>query len=121
MKSDIVGEDYRILYDEQGNTVAFYGELSLSGSKDYEPIKQLLEEATSEELEQFTLDLKELYFLNSSGISMLSKFVIGMRKSDTQLIVIGSEEIPWQKKSLSNLQKFLPSLQLVMEASEETS
>ncbi|WP_017307036.1 slr1659 superfamily regulator [Spirulina subsalsa] len=119
MNSEVFGDDYRVLYDEKTSTIAFYGELSLSGSKDYEPIKQLLEDVVSQDLEQVILDLKELYFLNSSGISMLSKFVIGMRKSDTQLIVIGSDDIPWQKKSLSNLQKFLPSLQLVMEESGE--
>lgn len=60
-----------------------------------------------------TIDLQKLLFLNSSGISMLSKFVISLRKKKRlQLIVLGSEEVPWQKKSLKNLQKFLPGLKL---------
>jgi hypothetical protein len=66
--------------------------------------------------EVMTIDLKELGFLNSSGISMLSKFVLGLRKNKTvQLVVLGSNEMPWQGKSLKNLQKFLPSLKLEVE------
>jgi hypothetical protein len=63
-----------------------------------------------------TLNLKELAFLNSSGISMLSKFVLGMRKNKgTQLVVLGSKKMPWQSKSLKNLERLLPGLKLIVE------
>jgi anti-anti-sigma factor len=65
----------------------------------------------SQDIEQIVLDLKNLEFLNSSGISMLSKFVINIReKNSTQILVKGSESIPWQGKSLKNLQRLMPSL-----------
>ena len=107
------GEEYSVKLDQEKNTVIFVGELSLGGPKEYSPIKELLESVAQKEADNMTINLKRLSFLNSSGISMLSKFVISLRKKkNLQLIVLGSENIPWQKKSLKNLQKFLPGLKL---------
>ena len=109
----VKGTDYLVELVPEENTVIFSGELSLGGPKEYHPIKELLESVAQKEPESMTIDLKTLSFLNSSGISMVSKFVISLRKKKRlQLIVLGSEEIPWQKKSLKNLQKFLPGLKL---------
>jgi hypothetical protein len=109
----VKGEDYLVELREENRTIKFVGELSLGGPQEYSLIKDLLELSTKNEPENITIDLRELSFLNSSGISMLSKFVIGLRKYKLlQLIILGSEQIPWQKKSLKNLQKFLPGLKL---------
>ncbi|WRH65423.1 MAG: hypothetical protein RSE13_16250 [Planktothrix sp. GU0601_MAG3] len=46
----------------------------------------------------------------------MSKFVMGLRKKpNIQLIILGSKEVAWQDKSLQNLKKFLPSLELKVE------
>lgn len=109
----IQGDDYLVKLDGEENIVRFSGELSLGGASEYDPIKDLLEEVAETEPDNMTIDLQELSFLNSSGISMLSKFVISLRKrKKVQLIILGSENISWQKKSLKNLQKFLPGLKL---------
>jgi hypothetical protein len=63
-----------------------------------------------------TIDLRNLAFVNSSGISMLSKFVLSMRKKKgVQVVVLGSNDMPWQGKSLKNLEKLLPGLKLEIE------
>jgi hypothetical protein len=62
------------------------------------------------------LNLQHLEFLNSSGISMLSKFVIEMRKrQNIQIKILGSTLMPWQGKSLKNLQRLMPSLILELQ------
>ena len=110
---EIQGEDYMVQYDSESVKINFQGELSLSGLSDYEPIKTLLENVAATEPATLTLNVKELSFLNSSGISMLSKFVMNMRrKPGIKLVVLGSQEMPWQSKFLKNLQKEQPSLQL---------
>jgi hypothetical protein len=46
----------------------------------------------------------------------LSKFVLSMRKkTGVQLVVLGSHDMPWQGKSLKNLEKLLPGLKLEIE------
>ncbi|PSB40427.1 hypothetical protein C7B67_28315 [filamentous cyanobacterium Phorm 6] len=113
---EIKGEDYSIQYDRESVTVSFIGELSLGGPAEYAPIVELLNEVANPEPPTITLNLKKLEFVNSSGISMLSKFVITVRKKKTiQLLVLGSNDVPWQQKSLKNLEKLLPTLKLELE------
>ncbi|MGV2829628.1 slr1659 superfamily regulator [Myxosarcina sp. GI1(2024)] len=113
---EIKAEDYFVQHDPDTSTVKFSGLLSLGGPKEYAPIADLLKNIADSEPPEITLDLRELEFLNSSGISMLSKFVLSLRKKkNVQLIILGSNDMPWQGKSLKNLQKFLPSLKLEIE------
>jgi len=59
------------------------------------------------------LDLRELDFLNSSGITMFSRFVIEARDhAGIDLHVLASEAIPWHVRSLKNLQRLMPSLKI---------
>jgi hypothetical protein len=113
---EIKGQDYCIQYDPKSVTVCFQGELSLDGAPDYKPIVDLLDDVANPEPPTITLNLTKLDFVNSSGINMLSKFVISVRKKKTiQLLVVGSQDVPWQQKSLRNLEKLLPTLKLELE------
>ncbi|HAX79070.1 MAG TPA: hypothetical protein DCY88_25405 [Cyanobacteria bacterium UBA11372] len=113
---EIKGEDYSVQYDPDSVTFYFQGELSLGGPPEYAPIAKLLEDVLNQAPSTINLNLKQLEFLNSSGISMLSKFAINVRKKKTtEVVVMGSQDIPWQEKSLANLQKLLPTLQLQLE------
>jgi hypothetical protein len=110
---EIKTEDYRICYDPSTTTVSFVGSLRLSGPAEYAPIVQLLGEVADVESAKITLNLQQLEFLNSSDINMLSKFIIDVRKkARVQMAVQGSQGIAWQGKSLKNLQRLMPGLQL---------
>ena len=110
---EIKTEDYRICYDPSTTTVSFVGSLRLSGPAEYAPIVQLLGSIASVEPAKITLNLQQLKFLNSSGINMLSKFIIEIRKkARVQMAVQGSQGIAWQGKSLKNFQRLMPRLQL---------
>lgn len=113
---EIKTEDYNIWYDTAAKAVICQGSLRLGGMEDYTPIEQLLEDVVAQQPQNLTLNLQGLKFLNSSGINVLSKFVIKARqRKNMQLVVRGSTNIPWQGKSLKNLQRLLPSLELEWE------
>jgi hypothetical protein len=110
---EIKTDDYRIWYSPETTTVNFQGLLRESEIADYKPIEQLLDKVMAQELPAITMNLKELEFLNSSGMSVLSRFVIGVRKKKTtQLVVKGAKAVPWQGKSLGNWQRLMPTLTL---------
>ncbi|GET39744.1 slr1659 superfamily regulator [Microseira wollei] len=113
---EIRTEHYSIYYDKLTETAIFNGSLRLSGIEEYYPIVQLLNDLAEQQPSTITLNLRQLDFLNSSGINVLSKFVIKVReKGNIQMVVLGSNEVPWQGKSLKNLQRLMPSLNLVLE------
>lgn len=110
--SEIQTQDYRVYYDPDSKTCFLTGILRLEGMQQYQEIMNFLLDCL-DHLSEFTVNLEGLEFLNSSGISMLSMFVVKVRELQrTQLIFKGSGKILWQTKSLRNLQRLLPSLRL---------
>ncbi|MBW4485809.1 MAG: hypothetical protein KME14_25050 [Tildeniella torsiva UHER 1998/13D] len=106
-------EDYRVYYQADRSTVFFEGFLRLDGIEAYQPVMDLLMAAI--EGDQCILDLHQLEFLNSSGISMLSMFVVKVRdRGTTRLSFRGSEAILWQTRSLKNLKRLMPDLTIEM-------
>ncbi len=113
---EIKTDSYSIVFDPDSGMVRCEGSLRLSGTEEYAPIVQLLDQAADLGLETLTINLQKLEFLNSSGINMLSKFVIRIRQRGNQnLMVIGAKRIPWQEKSLKNLKRLMPALTLEIE------
>lgn len=108
---EIKTDDYTVQYLTDTSTVLFKGFLRLDGMEEYQPIMDLLL-AAIEAAPKCVVDLRELEFLNSSGISMLSMFVVKVRQKGVQLTFQGSDAILWQTKSLKNLQRLMPDLTL---------
>lgn len=109
-------EDYNIWYDAAAKAVICQGSIRLGDMEEYAPIVQLLDDVVEQHPPILTLNLRELKFLNSSGINVLLKFVIKVREQkNMQLVVQGSTKISWQGRSLKNLQRLMPSLELEWE------
>ena len=105
---DIKEADYSVLYNPGAGTVTFNGTVRLQGLKEYEPLKALLHDAhlKTADGQRLILDMTDLKFLNSSGITTLSMFVIHVRqKANISLTVKGTKKVSWQEKSLLNLNK----------------
>jgi hypothetical protein len=109
--NNLNGESYEIQVNDDNTTVFFKGALRLSGMDDYAPILKMLKETLIHPDVPIVLDLRELDFLNSSGITMFSRFVIEARDHvGINLKFLASESVPWHARSLKNLQRLMPSL-----------
>jgi hypothetical protein len=110
---NIHGESFDIRLEEENSTVLFKGALRLCGTDDYAPILDMLKQTLASPAMPIVLDLRELDFLNSSGITMLSRFVMEARdRPGIDVQVLASETVPWHARSLRNLQRLMPSLSI---------
>ena len=110
---NIHGESFEIRLEEENSTVLFKGALRLSGTEDYAPILDMLKETLVGSARPIVLDIRELDFLNSSGITMLSRFVIEARDhTGIDVQVLASETVPWHARSVRNLQRLMPTLSI---------
>ena len=110
---EIKTNDYTIW--TEGAIIHYEGTLRLSGTDAYQPILDMMQAVLAEKPQSIVLDLTQLEFLNSSGINLLAKFTIELRKQpDVGMKVLGSTRIPWQSKSLPNLQKLHKGVELVI-------
>ena len=116
---EIKADKYSITYESETATVTCKGSLLLNGAKEYEPILQLLNMAAEQQQpESLIIDLRELKFLNSSGINMMTKFVINVndiKALDLELVVLYSKKIAWQEKLSKNLRRLMPTLKAKLE------
>lgn len=111
METALSGEGFDVQRDDENAVVALKGVLRLNGMAEYAPIATILGDM-AERGPVLTIDVAGLEFLNSSGIAMLSRFVIDARNAGRSLRLRASESIPWQGKSLRNLQRLMPALEL---------
>ena len=135
---EIVGHDYRISYEPSSHCVTFRGVLRLYGTDGYvslsefhrrhptsnpqktsdskggySSIMKLLEDVIEQSPDTIVLDLRELQFLNSSGINVLSKFIIMIRNDKSIALTIqGNRKLSWQATVLNNLKALMPALNL---------
>jgi len=108
---EIKGEKYNIAYDMENATIFCSGTLDFRGKEGYREMAALLEKAVNSESPRIILDIRELEFLNSSGITTLGGFIIKIRKKGaSHLTIRGSKKYSWQARSVKGLQKLLPSM-----------
>ena len=97
-------EDYQVECIEEG-TAIIRGTMRLpspvSYDQPFEPIKNGIEESSG----TYTIDISNLEYLNSSGLTAFARLFILARTKDIPLTIIGTENIPWQKSSIYSLKK----------------
>lgn len=102
----ITAGESTLVFDKSTETVTLEGSMRLANLIEYEVVKDFLNEAYSQTEKIFTLDFTKLRFLNSSGITTISMFIIAIKRTaKAKVAVLGTNKISWQEKSLGNFNK----------------
>lgn len=105
--------DAKVTFDKDKQLITFEGSMRLANMKEYDQVADFLREQTNGLNGSLMLDFNNLQFLNSSGITTLSLFILNCKKRhDLKLHVKGSKDIAWQQKSLANFKKLWSDIQL---------
>ena len=107
--------NYSIHYDCEAEIISLSGKLHLiQREKAFHEILSWFDLVINKEPPRVLLDVSNLYYLNSLGISIVAKFVIRSRdKKSIHVVVKASKQITWQTKSLENLKRIMPSLEFI--------
>ena len=98
--------DSKLTYNQNQKTVVIEGSMRLANLSEYEVVSDFLNKISEEADDNLKLDVRNLQFLNSSGITTFSMFILSCKKSGKpKLKVLGSNDISWQEKSLRNFKK----------------
>jgi hypothetical protein len=107
------GRTYTITYNNTTATVSFQGVLRLQSTDEGKSITDFLNRVAALEPKTIQLDFEQLQLMNSTGLSILTKFLLKMRGQDaTQVILRASKDHFWQQDLIKGLQRFLPGSEL---------
>lgn len=96
----------------EGRSAKLAGVMRLQSPNAYEePFEPIHSEIQSPE-GQYVLDISNLTFLNSSGVSALARLILLARQHNTPVSVVCSNDIPWQGKTIPSLQKLYAELEI---------
>ena len=108
-----MSDEYTITLDGQRNAATLSGVLRLSSPVAYRPVMQPIQDAIEAGPPSYRIDLGGVTFMNSSGITALSRLVMAARQHDVPLVCVVNDGVPWQRKTLSSLARLYPKLELV--------
>lgn len=112
----IATDEYNVEINPVNHIAILKGELRLENTSAYTPIVDLINVLVSQEPEIVTIDLRQVEFINSSGINSLSKFLMSATKQGKSRIVVkATEEVTWQKRMLRNVQRVVPDFELLFD------
>ncbi len=109
---NIEEEDYTIAYWD--NMIRISGRLSMM-PEEYEIIAQHFGKFLESALTEITLDIRELAYINSSGIKAVCVNLIlqAAEIKDMKMKILCSERYTWQKETIPTFQYLMNDMELV--------
>jgi len=107
-----MSDEYAVSIGEGRTSARLEGILRLATPIAYQAVLQPIQACIEARPASFRLDMAGVTFMNSSGITALSRLVMAARAADVPLIAVVDDAVPWQRKTLSSLQRLYPKLQL---------
>ena len=111
---EVVGKKYSVRFDSQTATICCSGILDVRGKEGYQPILDLFDAVIELQPEIITLDVRQLEFLNSSGITAIGSGLVikARKKGHSRLVFYCSDKYPWQKRSMKGISRLMPDIEL---------
>ena len=109
----IIKTDDYIVDSSELNLTRLKGTLRLPSPLSYEDLFIDIKSGIQAVSDVYVIDLCELQFLNSSGITALARLIILARKEDKRIKLLISDDIPWQNRSLKSLKNLWEKLSIV--------
>ncbi len=115
----IIGNDYTIAFDSQ-KTLALSGKLTAM-PEEYQKIEDFFEKVldtiSKNDNKELTLDLRELMFLNSSGIKSIciSLVMEADDLDDFYLKILCKDSVTWQVETIPTFKDLMKNLEIVFE------
>ena len=94
------------------------GILSLPSPTEYRDLfGKLSEDMCVKNIQNYTIDISNLTFMNSSGITVFCRILISARKANPNMnvTIIGRRSISWHLRTLSSLEKMWARLTVTFE------
>ena len=108
-----MSDDFEITLEPDSSGATLVGVMRLTSPSAYRPVFQPITDAIGLKPPSFRLNLVGLTFMNSSGVTALSRLVMAARQADVGLVCVVDDAVSWQRKTLSSLQRLYPRLELV--------
>jgi hypothetical protein len=110
----IEGEGYTVTYED--GVIRISGKLSLM-LEDYEELEAFFEKIIESEPPNLALDIRELEYLNSSGIKTICVSLI-LEADDIEglrMKILCSDRYTWQKETVPTFEDLMDDMEIVFE------
>ncbi len=112
----ITAGESTLMFDEKINTIYLAGSMRLANMREYEVVKKFIRQAYDKTENVLIIDFRKLIFLNSSGITTISMFILAVKKlNKAKINILGSKKVSWQEKSLKNFNKLWNEVKIEIE------
>ncbi len=108
----IRGENYEVTC--QNGVICISGKLSLM-LEDYEELETLFEELIESQPSEITLDIRNLEYLNSSGIKTICVGLL-LEAADIeglQMVILCSDRYTWQKETVPTFRDLMDDIKIL--------
>ena len=108
------GQEYTIDLGQPGRAV-LRGVLRLESPAAYGRLFRPIAEELARPGEPYTIDVREVVLMNSSGIRALGTLVLAARGAGRSLVLAGRRAVPWQRKTMSSLAALFDRVEIRLE------
>ena len=91
------------------------GVMRLQSTEAYDRLFRDLRENMQRATSAYTLDLRKVLLMNSSGIRALGGLVLLAKGRSLPLLIRGRASVPWQRKTVTSLKLLYPTLTVEMD------